>query len=452
MQHALVLGQDGLVTQQTVDASARGSRVPPHVLLVVLVGCSREQLGCFGNEARTPHIDRLSLDGLRFLASQQLPEATSAPGYDLARQTMSKLGYYGFRASTGELALQWTSQPHDSTALRLACMRHIGTQRVAERALAFMARTRRDCPERRMFLQLDFDVSAGGTELRHADDQVGRVLKALQRVNELDGTLVMVIAACAPNQEEVMVMRWRDRIVGRGELRLRCAPPSEVLATLLSPFAGRHRNGPRNQEQVPVLTQPRSPSLSKKYVYYPGRSRVPDTIPQALLDRPHRISGSIVTHRDARGTVICHASVSGGYALFIEDRSVHYLLTYLGGRTIRLQSRDVLPLGKCDIRLDYRPASAEAVASGRRAPGRVRLLVGGRLQAYADLPVAMPLMLALAGRCQGARPDQDAILRCYERAPFAVGYDLRRVAVEVGPELHIDARAEVSAVTRGQRP
>jgi hypothetical protein len=187
-----------------------------------------------------------------------------------------------------------------------------------------------------------------------------------------------------------------------------------------------------------------------KYVYHPASAGAPEAIPKLLLSRPHRISAIIITERHARGTLLCHGSVAGGHALYVEDRCVRYYASYLGGRSIRMCARNLLPLGRCEVRLEYQPVPARDVASGAGSPGRVRMWVGGLLQASLTLPMGMPLLLALASRASQPGMQDRVLTQCYEQAPFASGYDLRRVAVEVHAELQVDTREEMGAIMASQ--
>jgi hypothetical protein len=422
---------EAVSSQQRDAACERAARVPPHVLMVVLAGCERAQLGCFGRSLQTPVIDSLARAGLRFAAAAVGDELPAPPARDELERSLSELNYVGLRASSAGLALQSDSGSTSTHA--------IGAQRVAERALALIARVHRKSPGRRMFLELEFDAGARA-ELQHVDAEIGRVIGALERNTELDQTLVLLVASHRSDQRELLLMCWPDRIPAQGELRLRAAHPFSALATMLAAYQGKYRRTER-----PAGTGARDRSAVRKYIYHPASTSAPEVIPKRLLTRPHRISATIVTSDDARGTLLCHASVTGGYALYVEDRYLNYVISYLGGRTLHLRSRELLPSGRCEVRLEYRPVSANTVANMRRAPGRVRLLLGGRVQASVDMPLAMPLLLTFANTNLGAS-EQRTISQCFERAPFAFGYDLRRVAIEVGAELKLDARAELQAI------
>jgi hypothetical protein len=437
-QRALVEEAYDAVASQQTAVSPRAERVPPHVLMVVLAGCERGQLGCFGRSLETPVIDSLARAGLRFAAAEPCDQLPTPPTRAQLESSLSELNFLGLRAADASVVLHSEPGPAD-----LPSARAVGAQRVAERALALIARVQRRSPERRMFLELEFDAGAHA-ELRHVDAELGRVISALERSGELGHTLVMLVASHPPEHRELLLMCWPDRIAGQGELRLRASHPFSVLATLLASY---QRKYPRSERPTlrDVRPQSRDGNSIRKYIYHPASTSIPEVIPKRLLTRPHRISATIVTDHDARGTLLCHASVSGGYALYVEDRYLHYVLCYLGGRTLRLRSRELLPTGRCEVRLEYRPVSASTLAQTRRAPGRVRLLLGGRVQASVDMPLAMPLLLTFAGKSQFPN-DERAIDQCFERAPFAFGYDLRRVAVEVEPELKIDARAEMQAI------
>jgi len=172
----------------------------------------------------------------------------------------------------------------------------------------------------------------------------------------------------------------------------------------------------RNQV-LPLNNQPGKFGDSRfrreRYVYLPGISSIPENMAPNLRNRGFTISAALHVPADGPcdGVIVAHGGHSGGYALYLAGRRLHYVNNLLGTRYTTVSAEVDLPIGEVLV-------SAEFVATGRFT-GEVQLR-------YGDVPVgvgAIPLTTPLT----------------YGVDPFAVGYQRM---TPVAPELH--GRAEIT--------
>ena len=87
-------------------------------------------------------------------------------------------------------------------------------------------------------------------------------------------------------------------------------------------------------DERPQLTRDR-----KKYTYYPHTSAVPEKVCAAVLNRPHSITAQLeIPKGGAEGVIVAMGSGSGGYALFIQDKKLHYAYNYVGSEEFIISS------------------------------------------------------------------------------------------------------------------
>src|SRR5262245_7329677 len=95
-------------------ATLRAADTPPHVLLILADDLGFSDLGCYGSEIATPHIDRLAAGGLRF--TQFYNAARCCP-------TRASLltGLYPHQAGVGHMLQDW-SPPGYTSGLNDRCL------------------------------------------------------------------------------------------------------------------------------------------------------------------------------------------------------------------------------------------------------------------------------------------------------------------------------------------
>jgi arylsulfatase len=111
-----------------------------------------------------------------------------------------------------------------------------------------------------------------------------------------------------------------------------------------------------------------------RYVYYAGMGSIPESMAPNLRSRPFEIAAvlHIPTDGECDGLIVGHGGHSGGYALYLADRRVHYVNNLLGSQITTITAEVELPVGDVVARATFTPS------------GRFR----GDLQLwYGDVPV-----------------------------------------------------------------
>lgn len=76
-----------------------------------------------------------------------------------------------------------------------------------------------------------------------------------------------------------------------------------------------------------------SPRRRRHFTLYPGSDRIPAGVSPLIYDRSHRIDAIVTMTPEDHGVLIAHGDVNGGYALWINDETLHYEYNHQGTRT-----------------------------------------------------------------------------------------------------------------------
>jgi len=134
----------------------------------------------------------------------------------------------------------------------------------------------------------------------------------------------------------------------------------------------------------------------QRYVFYPGISSIPETMAPNLRNRPFQLFASLLVpaSRDCEGIIVAHGGHSGGYALYLAGRRLHYVNNMLGAEITTVSAGVELPAGDVLVRATFTPTA--------RFSGDIELW-------YGDVPVG-----------RGHIPHTTPLT--YGVDPFAVGY------------------------------
>ncbi|MEA3020712.1 MAG: hypothetical protein QOI47_2236, partial [Actinomycetota bacterium] len=172
-----------------------------------------------------------------------------------------------------------------------------------------------------------------------------------------------------------------------------------------------------------------------RYVYFPGIGSLTEVLAPNLKNRAFQIVAELdVTEgADPDGVVVAQGSSSGGYAVYIKDRRLHYVHNLLGASIVDVGSSVELPVGRTMARVVFTPTG--------RFQGDVELL-------YDSLPVGeghvartTPISFGMTGFTVGHQRGAP-VCDAYE-APFAIDHDvLRRVVIDGLGAAYRDVAAE----------
>lgn len=151
----------------------------------------------------------------------------------------------------------------------------------------------------------------------------------------------------------------------------------------------------------------------ERYVYLPGISSIPESMAPNLRNRGFRISAALQVPAEGacEGVIVGHGGHSGGYALYLADRRLHYVNNLLGTTYTTVSAEVELPAGEVLVAVEF-------TATGR-FQGEAQLW-------YGDVPVG-----------RGAIPMTTPLT--YGVDPFSVG---RQRMTPISPVLH--GQAEVT--------
>ena len=90
-------------------------------------------------------------------------------------------------------------------------------------------------------------------------------------------------------------------------------------------------------------------------------------------------------------------SGSGGYALFIQDKKLHYVYNYVGSQEFVVSSDVEVPEGTVEVRFEFEPKGKPDMKKGKGAPAKAQLYINGKLVGEGQLPVTIPLAFGLGG-------------------------------------------------------
>jgi arylsulfatase len=178
------------------------------------------------------------------------------------------------------------------------------------------------------------------------------------------------------------------------------------------------------------------------YTFRPGTQSIPFTAAPRVLNRPHSITVQVeIPAGGAEGVLLCQGTAAGGYSLFVKDGKLRYAHNYVGRAVYSVESGQVLPPGKHELRFEFEPTGQPDMAHGKGAPGRLQLYVDGALAGNTEAPVTTPFILNPGALTCGANPGSP-VTDDYT-SPFKFTGTIDSVTVDVSGELIHDPEAEL---------
>ena len=139
--------------------------------------------------------------------------------------------------------------------------------------------------------------------------------------------------------------------------------------------------------EKPLIALPRD-----SYTYLPNTQSVPNFAAPRVLNRPHSITADVEIPEDgAEGVLLSQGTAAGGYSFYVKDGKLHYVHNYVGRELLGVESEDVVPAGKHELRFEFEPTGEPDMAQGKGAPGRLQLYIDGDLVGNADAAVTTPV-------------------------------------------------------------
>jgi arylsulfatase A-like enzyme len=234
------------------------------------------------------------------------------------------------------------------------------------------------------------------------------------------------------------------------------ADHAETLRELIALWyveAGKYDVLPIDGRGQQRFAEPR-PQISREqeqYVYFPGTQAVPENAAAHLLNRSFVIRAEVVVpDGGAEGVLLTHGGVPGGYSFYVVDGTLRYAHNYVGEKIFYVASATPIPAGRHTLRCEFERTGEPSPREGKGASGAVRLYIDDDQVGQGDVPVTVPLVLALGGGLVCGRSGRSPVTDDYS-GEFSFNGTLERVVVEVGREaLTRDHEAELRAAMARQ--
>jgi arylsulfatase len=145
--------------------------------------------------------------------------------------------------------------------------------------------------------------------------------------------------------------------------------------------------------------------------------------------------------------LLCHGGNTGGYSLFVTGQKLHYVHNYVGADEYHVESSIPVPEGRCELRFEFDPTGQPDIARGKGVAGRAQLYINSKLAGQVDIPVTVPLVLALGGGLTCGRNPGSPVSRLYG-PPFAFTGTIFKVTVDVSGKMIQDTEEEMKALAK----
>jgi arylsulfatase len=133
----------------------------------------------------------------------------------------------------------------------------------------------------------------------------------------------------------------------------------------------------------------------------------------------------------------------------VKDQKLHYVHNYLGVREFLVSSKDNVPEGPVELRLEFAPTGKPDLRKGKGSSGRVQLYINGKPTGEGELPVTIPLVISISEGLECGRDSCSHVSAQYS-APFAFTGVIHEVVVDVSGDLIEDKEAAMRSVMARQ--
>jgi arylsulfatase len=167
--------------------------------------------------------------------------------------------------------------------------------------------------------------------------------------------------------------------------------------------------------------------LRDRYVYLPGISPLPESTAPNLKNRSFQIAAALNVPATGNidGILVGHGSHSGGYALYIKGRRLHYASNFLGAFTTTISASIELPPGDVLVRAVF-------TATGR-FKGAMQLYYGDVPVGEGDLPITTPVTYGVDPFTVGYQRMTPITEELTGKAPIPDGVLVNVVIDAIGP-------------------
>jgi hypothetical protein len=182
------------------------------------------------------------------------------------------------------------------------------------------------------------------------------------------------------------------------------------------------------------IDRPQITADRQRYVYLPHTQAIPSNAAPKLINRPFAIHADVeISSEAANGIVMCQGGNDGGFALYLQDGTLHFVHNYVAAEYFRVSSQKKVPRGKITLGAEFEPTGDADIENGKGTPGTMRLYFGDELVGEAEFPYTTPLSYGLGGGLSVGKMHGSPIWS-EVKPPFEFTGKIRKVVVDVSGE------------------
>jgi arylsulfatase len=198
---------------------------------------------------------------------------------------------------------------------------------------------------------------------------------------------------------------------------------------------------------VEVLADPTRPQVAPprdRYVYFPGAAEVPESASVNIRNRSYTIAVDVeVESAQAEGVLFSHGARFGGHALYVKDRKLKYVYSFVGLKEQIVASTAEVPTGAVVL-----SAAFEREGDSMPTTGNLSLYINDEKVGEGSI-MTQPGNFSLVGEGLNVGKDPaEPVTDDYPGArPYAfVGGTIRQAVVDVSGEPFIDLERDAAAM------
>jgi hypothetical protein len=147
--------------------------------------------------------------------------------------------------------------------------------------------------------------------------------------------------------------------------------------------------------------------------------------------------------------LLSHGASDGGYAFYVKNKKLHYVLNYLSKALYHIESQKDVPQGRHKLRYSFEVTGKPEPAAGKGAPGIGKLYFDDELVGQGEIPVTIPITMGLSGKFSVGESPSSPVTPDY-KGQFKFTGKLYSVTVDVSGEHIEDAEAKIRTVMARQ--
>jgi arylsulfatase len=164
----------------------------------------------------------------------------------------------------------------------------------------------------------------------------------------------------------------------------------------------------------------------RKYTYFPGAYRIPDSAAPDIKNRSYSISAEVeIPKAGAEGVLVAMGGVSAGWSLYVKEGKPAFTYNYFIGERPTIVGKDKLPTGSVTVRYEFL-YDGGGIGKG----GTSKLFVNDKLVAEGRMDKSVPYLFS-ADETFDVGMDTGSAVADY-KAPFSFTGTITKVVIDLG--------------------